>query len=200
MSKHVKAARSGQILRPTLVLLLGFTLLTGLAYPLAVTGIAGAAFPEAAAGSPIVRADGTIVGSRLVGQAFVGDGYFWPRPSDAGDGYDGRDSSGSNLGPTSRELMERIEERIATLRASGIEGPIPVDLVTGSGSGLDPHLSHASAILQVPRVAASRGLPEAQVRRIVEAHVEPPALGFLGPAKVNVLMLNLALDAHDATR
>ena len=178
-------------LRPALTLLVVFTALTGIAYPFAMTGVAGAVFPDAANGSLVSRG-GAVVGSALIGQAFADPRYFWPRPSAAGNGYDAANSSGSNLGPTSQKLMDRISDTIPGL---GIDGPVPGDAATASGSGLDPDISPAYARAQVARVAAARGLAADRVTALVEQIVEGPMLGFLGESRVNVLKLNLMLDA-----
>jgi K+-transporting ATPase ATPase C chain len=184
------------MLRPTLVLLAAFTVLTGLAYPAAMTGVARVLFPRQAGGSVILH-DGRPVGSALVGQPFSDPRWFWGRPSaTAPVPYDGRASAGSNLGPSSPALHDAVKARVAALRAAdpGNGAPVPVDLVTASGSGLDPHVSPAAALFQVPRVARFRGLPPARVRALVEEQIERPTFGLLGEPRVNVLSLNLALD------
>jgi K+-transporting ATPase ATPase C chain len=185
------------MMRPALVLLAAFTVLLGLAYPAAVAGLARLLFPAEAGGSVVLVA-GVPAGSRLVGQPFDDPRWFWGRPSATSPvPYDGRASSGSNLGPTNPALLDAVRARIEALRAAdpGDRLPVPVDLVTASGSGLDPHVSPAAALYQVPRVARARGLPEDSLRALVERHVERPALGLLGAPRVNVLALNLALDA-----
>ena len=179
-------------IRPAVIVLALFTLLTGVAYPLAMTGIAQLAIPSLANGS-LATTDGTVVGSTLIGQAFVSDKYFQPRPSAAGDGYNAAASSGSNLGPTSQKLMDRVA---ASAQKLGENRPLPADAVTASASGLDPHISPQFAELQVKRVAAARAVPEQRVRDIVERVSEQPLLGFIGEPRVNVLKLNMALDRN----
>ena len=181
---------------PALGMLLVFTLLTGLAYPAVVTAVAQAGLGEKANGS-LVEHDGSIVGSRLIGQPFTGLEYFHPRPSAAGDGDDGSASSGSNLGPTSEDLLAAVAERTDLYRQiNGLdpETPVPVDAVTSSGSGLDPHISLANAMLQAPRVAAVRGLDLGEVVGVVARNTDGRGLGLLGEPGVDVLLLNLALD------
>ncbi len=181
--------------RPALVMMVLFTLLTGLAYPLAMTGLAQLVLPTAANGSLMIRGN-TVVGSELVGQSFTSDRYFWPRPSATGDKeYNAASSSGSNLGPLSKKLIERVNGDVAALRKAGATGSVPADAVTTSASGLDPHISPAFAAQQVARIAAARKLPEAQVRDLVERTTEWPFLGLFGEPRINVFRLNLALDA-----
>jgi K+-transporting ATPase ATPase C chain len=185
------------VIRPVVVLLALFTVLLGVVYPAAITGIAQLVFPARANGS-LVTVEGRVVGSELVGQPFSEERYFWPRPSASTPEYDGLASGGSNLGPTSPELLASLRERVERLRASNPgEGPVPIDLVTASGSGLDPHVSPAAALYQVARIARARGLPPERVRDLVLAPVDFPALGLLGAPRVNVLRLNIALDAMD---
>lgn len=183
-------------LRPALVSMGLLTALLGVAYPLAVTGVAQAAFPAQANGSLVRDASGQVIGSALIGQAFTAPGYFHGRPSAAGTGYDASASSGSNMGPLNDKLIEREKADAAALRAENPGAVVPADAVTSSGSGLDPDISPANARFQVPRVARARGVPEGQVSAVVEAHVLPPLLGFIGQPRINVLALNRALDVR----
>ena len=183
-------------LAPAVVAFLAFTLVTGFAYPLVVTGVAQVVFPHRADGS-LVERRGQIVGSRLIGQAFAGDRYFHPRPSAAGDGYDAMASSASNLGPTNPALLRAVRQRVREYRRENGLAPgqvVPVDAVTASASGLDPDISVANARLQAARVARARGLPVAEVQSLISRHTSGRSLGFLGEPVVNVLELNLALD------
>lgn len=185
------------LFRPALVLFVVLSLVTGLAYPLAVTGLAQVLFPDQANGS-LVKAKGVVVGSALIGQPFSQPGHFWSRPSaTAPDPYNAAASSGSNLGPSNPALAEVVSARIAALRAAdpGNTAPVPVDLVTASASGLDPHISRAAADYQVNRVARALGLPPERVQALVAEHTEGTLLGFLGEPRVNVLLLNMALYA-----
>jgi K+-transporting ATPase ATPase C chain len=175
-----------------------YTLITavalGIGYPLAVTGLAHVLFPRQAEGSLIHRADGTLVGSHLIGQTFSGPGYFWSRPSAAGSGYDAGNSSGSNYAPTNSALATRVAGTVQTVNPKGTSGPVPIDLATASGSGLDPDISPAAAYYQAARVAAERHMSEDAVRNLVTAHTTPRQFGLLGEPRVNVLELNLYLD------
>lgn len=182
-----------QYLRPAIAVLVGLAAVTGLVYPAAVTAVAQIVFPAQANGS-MITVDGRTVGSTLIGQSFSDPRYFWGRPSAAGDGYDGMASGGSNLGPTSRALIERVAADVDRLRGASGTAPIPVDLVTASASGLDPHISPEAAAYQVARVAAARGLDHAALEAAIVRHTEGRLLGFLGEPRVHVLDLNLDLD------
>jgi potassium-transporting ATPase KdpC subunit len=192
-------------IRPAIVLVVALTIITGLIYPFVMTGIAGAIFPYQAQGS-MIEQDGKIIGSALIGQEFTSDKYFHGRPSatvapDPNDStktvpapYNAANSGGSNLGPTNKALIERVQGDVDKLKQENSSADVPIDLVTTSGGGLDPHISPAAALFQVPRVAKVRNMPEDCVRQLVEEHVEGRALGLLGEPRVNVLALNLALD------
>jgi potassium-transporting ATPase KdpC subunit len=196
-------------IRPAIVFVVALTLITGVAYPFAMTGIARVVFPNQSQGSLIER-QGRVVGSALIGQEFKGDGYFHGRPSatvapDPNDPaktvaapYNAANSGGSNLGPTNKVLIERVEGDVKKLEQENVPMQVPVDLVTTSGSGLDPHISPAAAFFQVPRVAKARNMPEDRVRRLVDEQIEARTLGLLGEPRVNVLALNLALDREAA--
>jgi K+-transporting ATPase ATPase C chain len=180
------------------------TVLLGLAYPLAVTGLAHLLMPAKANGELITN-NGVLIGSKLIGQSFTGPGYFNSRPSAAGTGYDAANSSGSNLGPTNATLIARVQQSVQSWqsredKAGNRNTDVPVDLVTASGSGLDPDITVAAAEYQVPSVAQTRGLPQTQVEQLVQSHIEPRQFGFLGEPRVNVLELNLALDAIAAPK
>jgi K+-transporting ATPase ATPase C chain len=192
MFSDVKSA-----IRPSLVLTLLFALLLGIVYPLALTGIGQVAFPSQANGSLLRDAKGTIIGSSLIGQGFAGDRYFHPRPSAAGKGYDALASGGSNFGPASQALADRVKADVTALSHAPGQS-VPADLVTASASGLDPHISPEAALFQVARVAKARSLPEAKVRALVESMTDHPLLGFLGEDRVNVLLINRQLDVESA--
>lgn len=183
-------------LRPAIVMVALFTLLLGLAYPLAVTGVAQLAFPSQADGSLVRDADGAVRGSALIGQTFAEPRYLHSRPSAAGDGYDASASSGSNLGPLNPDLAERVRTGAEAIRTEAGAATIPADAVTTSASGLDPHISPEYAALQAARIARARGAPVQEVQRVIDAHTEARLLGFIGQPRVNVLLTNRALDAR----
>lgn len=185
-------------LRPAIVMTVLFAILLGILYPLAMTGIGQVIFPSQANGSLVRDQRGTVIGSTVVGQAFTSDRYFQTRPSAAGKGYDGLASSGSNLGPTAQALVDRVKPDIEKHRAAGATGELPADLVTASGSGLDPDLSPGAALAQVARIAKVREMADTQVRALVTANTEHPLFGIFGEEHVNVLALNQALDDAEA--
>ncbi|RNC71032.1 MAG: potassium-transporting ATPase subunit KdpC [Desulfuromonadales bacterium] len=182
-------------IRPAILLFVAFTILCGGIYPSLVTGIAQTVFPHQANGSPLADRSGRVVGSALIGQPFTDPKYFWPRPSATAEfGYNPLASGGSNLGPTNPDLLRQVGERVKNLRAAGLAGPVPADLVLASASGLDPHITPAAARLQTARVATARGVGEDVVAKLVADHTEDRQFGILGEPRVNVLALNLALD------
>ncbi|MGZ4835141.1 MAG: potassium-transporting ATPase subunit KdpC [Terriglobales bacterium] len=178
-----------------LLMTLATTILLGIIYPLVVTGIAQVLFPHKANGQ-LIRRDGNVIGSRIIGQPFVGPGYFHSRPSAAGNGYDAANSGGTNLGPTNKKLIDRVSGDVAQLHGENSNQPVPVDLVTTSASGLDPDITPAAALFQVPRTARERGTSEDRLRQLVTKHTQGRQLGILGEPRVNVLELNLDLDEH----
>jgi K+-transporting ATPase ATPase C chain len=179
----------------SVLMTLATTVLLGIIYPLVVTGLAQVLFHDKANGQ-LIKVNDRLVGSRIIGQAFSGPGYFHSRLSSAGTGYDPQNSNGSQLGPTNHQLIDRVKADTATLHAENPTMPVPIDLVTSSGSGLDPHISPAAAAFQIPRVARARGISEDELNRLVAAHTEGRQLGFLGEPRVNVLELNLNLDGR----
>jgi K+-transporting ATPase ATPase C chain len=183
-------------LRPAVVMIVAFTVLTGLAYPLAVTGVAQIALPQQAGGSLVRAADGHVIGSALIAQGFAAPGYLHPRGSSAGSGWDASNSSGSNLGPMDPKLIDRVAKDAAALHAENPIASIPADEVTQSGSGLDPDVSPQNAAFQAPRIAHARDIPLPTVQAVIEAHTKGPLLGFIGQPRVNVLAVNLALDGR----
>ena len=182
-------------LRISVLLFIALSVLTGIFYPVAVTILARFIFPGQASGSFIYSADGNPAGSELIGQPFSDPKYFWPRPSATTDfPYNALASGGSNLGPTNKDLINQVAERVKSFRESGIRGPLAADLVMASGSGLDPHISEEGAILQISRIARERRIPEEKIKALVKNHLDGRQFGFLGEPRVNVLLLNLALD------
>jgi len=182
-------------IKPAILLFIIFTVICGGIYPAVVTGVAYALFPKQAAGSFITDKGGKEVGSTLIGQPFSDAKYFWPRPSATSDfGFNAMASGGSNSGPTNPDYLKAVGDRVKTLHDTGVSGPIPADLVQASASGLDPHISPESALLQVQRVAKARGISEERLRKAIDDHIEERQLGFLGAPRVNVLVLNLELD------
>jgi potassium-transporting ATPase KdpC subunit len=182
-------------LRVAILLFVSLTIITGVIYPAVVTIIGQLAFPDQAAGSLIRKGDGTVMGSKLIGQTFSDPKYFWPRPSATADfPYNSMASGGSNLGPTNPELLKTVADRVKSWQEAGETGPVPSDLVQSSGSGLDPHISLEAALLQIPRVARLGQVSEEKLQQLVQDHLEGRQLGFLGMPRVNVLKLNLALD------
>jgi K+-transporting ATPase ATPase C chain len=184
---------------PAFAITVVLTVLLGIIYPLAVTGLAQLIFPRQAAGS-LIQMDGKVIGSSLIGQPFSGPSYFHSRPSAAGSGYDGTASGGTNLGPTSQKLMDNVKTAAESLREENPGSPVPIDMVTTSASGLDPHITPAAAEFQVPRIAKERGMNAEEVRRVVREHTEGRQFGVLGEPRVNVLDLNLALDGRKEVR
>ena len=190
----------GKNLTAAVLMTIVTTLILGIVYPLVITGIAQVAFPDKANGQLIER-DGKVVGSRIIGQGFSSPGYFHSRPSAAGMGYDAANSAGSNLGPTNKKLVDAVKANVEAAHKENPDAPVPIDLVTTSASGFDPHITPAAADFQVPRIARERGMSEPDVRRLVDAHTEARQLGFFGEPRVNVLELNLALDSeHPVTK